>query len=135
MDSPIWFYTINLGWFIVYVKGSQVIISKLRCILVSEGFFSPCQTVQTLMKCLMVWHFIWIFTVCHSTCSGVSSVQRVDKGCHETIIIPPANFVCRGYTVFTLSVRPCVRPSVTLCFLNNSKSHCWIFIKPSNMFI
>ena len=49
-------------------------------------------------------------------------------------IIPPANFVCRGYTVFTLSVRPSVRPSVrlsvTLCFLNNSKSHCWIFIKP-----
>ena len=45
-----------------------------------------------------------------------------------------ANFVCRGYTVFTLSVRPfvraSVRPSVTLCFLNNSKSHCWIFIKP-----
>ena len=49
--------------------------------------------------------------------------------------------LCRGYTVFTLSVRacvcpsvrnarPCVRPSVTLCFLNNSKSHCWIFIKP-----
>ena len=27
-------------------------------------------------------------------------------------------------------VRPCVRPSVTLCFLNNSKSHSWIFIKP-----
>ena len=46
----------------------------------------------------------------------------------------PANFVCGGYTVFTLSVRPCVRPcvrpSVTLCFLNIFKSHCWIFIKP-----
>ena len=28
------------------------------------------------------------------------------------IIIPPANFVCRGYTVFTLSVRASVRPSV-----------------------
>ena len=26
--------------------------------------------------------------------------------------IPPANFVCRGYTVFTLSVHPSVRPSV-----------------------
>ena len=26
------------------------------------------------------------------------------------IIIPPANFVCRGYTVFTLSVRLSVRP-------------------------
>ena len=43
---------------------------------------------------------------------------------------PPANFVCGGYTVFTLSVRACVRPSVTFCFLINSKSHCWIFIKP-----
>ena len=33
-----------------------------------------------------------------------------------------------------VSVRPCVRasvrPSVTFCFLNNLKSHCWIFIKP-----
>ena len=56
----------------------------------------------------------------------------------NNIFIPPANFVCRGYTVFTLSVRPCVRPSVrpsvhpsvTLCFLNILKSHCWIFIKP-----
>ena len=47
-----------------------------------------------------------------------------------SFIIPPANFVCRGYTVFTLSVRASVRPSVTLCFLNNSKSHSWIFIKP-----
>ena len=28
------------------------------------------------------------------------------------------------------SVLPSVRPSVTLCFLNNSKSHCRIFIKP-----
>ena len=25
---------------------------------------------------------------------------------------------------------PCVRPSVTFCFLNILKSHCWIFIKP-----
>ena len=26
------------------------------------------------------------------------------------LIIPPANFVCGGYTVFTLSLRVCVRP-------------------------
>ena len=25
---------------------------------------------------------------------------------------------------------PCVRASVTFCFLNILKSHCWIFIKP-----
>ena len=52
----------------------------------------------------------------------------------KILVIPPANFVCGGYTVFTLSVRPsvcpCVRPSVTLCFLNILKSHGWIFIKP-----
>ena len=30
----------------------------------------------------------------------------------RNLIIPPANFVCRGYTVFTLSVRPSVHPSV-----------------------
>ena len=27
-------------------------------------------------------------------------------------------------------VRACIRPSVTFCFLNILKSHCWIFIKP-----
>ena len=31
------------------------------------------------------------------------------------------------------SVHPSMRPSVTLCFLNNSKSHCWIFIKPCKL--
>ena len=43
----------------------------------------------------------------------------------------PANFV--GGILFSRcpSVRASVRPSVTLCFLNNWKSHCWIFIKPS----
>ena len=50
--------------------------------------------------------------------------------CSTVLVIPPANFVCGGYTVFTLSVCASVRPSVTLCFLNIFKSHCWIFIKP-----
>ena len=48
----------------------------------------------------------------------------------RNFVIPPANFACGGYTVFTFSVRACVRPSVTLCFLNIFKSHCLIFIKP-----
>ena len=43
-------------------------------------------------------------------------------------IIPPANFVCGGVYCFHV-VRPCVRPSVTFCFLNNLKRNCWIFIK------
>ena len=48
-------------------------------------------------------------------------------------LYPPANFVCGGVYCFHV-VRPCVRPSVcpsvTFCFLNILKSHCWIFIKP-----
>ena len=79
--------------------------------------------------------FGWIRSESPHYCAKFTAV-------YNNIIIPPANFVCRGYTVFTLSVRasvrasvrvsvrPSVRPSVTLCFLNNSKSHCWIFIKP-----
>ena len=59
-------------------------------------------------------------------CQSVLKFLSLNCNCYT----PPANFVCRGYTVFTLSVRPSVRPSVTFCFLNNSKSHCWIFIKP-----
>ena len=47
----------------------------------------------------------------------VSACQRQFVGCagilkkerFVTIVIPPANFVCGGYTVFTLSVRVCVR--------------------------
>ena len=54
--------------------------------------------------------------------------DRVEYG-NLPLIIPPANFVCGGYTVF-MCVRASVRPSVTLCFLNIFKSHRWIFIKP-----
>ena len=45
------------------------------------------------------------------------------------LLYPPQTLFVVGYTVFTLSVRPCVRPSITFCFLNNLESNCWIFIK------
>ena len=48
---------------------------------------------------------------------------------YKTFLYPPQTLFVVGYTVFTLSVRPSVRPSVTFCFLNNLKSNCWIFIK------
>ena len=49
---------------------------------------------------------------------------------HRFLYPPQTLFV--GGILFSRcpSVRPSVRPSVTLCFLNNSRSHCWIFIKP-----
>ena len=41
----------------------------------------------------------------------------------------PANFVCGGSTVFTLSVRASIRLSITFCFLNILNSYYWNFIK------
>ena len=52
----------------------------------------------------------------------MSTSEAVSSG---RLVILPANFVCGGYTVFTMPRRP----SVTLCFLNILNSHCWIFIK------
>ena len=39
MDSSFWFETINLGRSIVYIKGSQVIISKQKYIFLSLKIF------------------------------------------------------------------------------------------------
>ena len=38
--------------------------------------FLPWQTVLTLIKCQSMRHFIWVFTVCKSTCLGVAWIQR-----------------------------------------------------------
>ena len=40
MNSSIWFDIMNLGWFIVYNKGSQVRNSKIRCTSVPEDCFN-----------------------------------------------------------------------------------------------
>ena len=39
-------------------------------------------------------------------------IENYSEVWKEWVFIPPANFVCGGYTVFTVSVRACVRPSV-----------------------
>ena len=41
----------------------------------------------------------------------------------KVLIIPPQTMFVGGYTVFTLSVLPCMRVSVTFCFLYNFKNH------------
>ena len=43
------------------------------------------------------------------------------------LLYPPQTLFVGG---ILFSRCPSVRPSVTLCFLNILKSHCWIFIKP-----
>ena len=42
-----------------------------------HGSFLSQKTVQTLMKCRILRHFIWVFTVLQSTHLGVCSIQRV----------------------------------------------------------
>ena len=73
---------------------------------------------------------VWVGFESHQRHWAVSLSKTLYLLHHYT----PANFVCGGYTVFTLSVCvsvcACVRPSLTLCFLNILKSHRWIFIKP-----
>ena len=61
MDFPKEFDTFNSGWLIIYIEGSQVIISKKCCIdlVCSSNQWRP-----------------WVFTDCKSTRYGVSSLQR-----------------------------------------------------------
>ena len=52
-------------------------------------------------------------TIVSDAMQGNAAHEQLFKELKQVnLIIPPANFVCRGYTVFTLSVRACVRPSV-----------------------
>ena len=72
---------------------------------------------------------LWVFSKIFFTPVPVVSVLE-DRHINLCMLCYTPRKLCGGYTVFTLSVCPCVRLSVTFCFLNNSKSHCWIFIKP-----
>ena len=107
---------------------SQISLSDVQ-----ENFLLPiydkcCLLVHLLMyipspKCLLHCDdFMLKGYICHLLAylltSYIANNMDPDQGCRVgfSIIIPPANFVCGGYTVFTLSVRacmrPCVRPSV-----------------------
>ena len=77
MDFPMYVERIRMNWPILYFKGSQVKISKLWCIAATKICFYLWQTVKTLMKCRNMRHFIWVFTVCQSTCFLVSVIKIV----------------------------------------------------------
>ena len=105
------------------------------------------ENVRNVRVCACCNHFLITWNeFYHNT-----QPETISNICTRYIFIPPANFVCGGvfkfvvgYTVFTLSVCVCVcvcasvsasvclsvRPSVTFCFFNILRSHCWIFIKP-----
>ena len=78
MEFPIKFgITVKSRWSIVSIEESKFIMSKNYYISFSEDWFLSKQTVQTLTKGRIMWHFIWVFTVCQSACLGVSVLKRV----------------------------------------------------------
>ena len=86
MDSSFRFDAIN------FVLGKiqkctlcQIIIFKKYCILLSGDIFLPLQMVDTLMKCSIMLHFIWVFTVCKSTRLGVSQIQAIKQAKTESV--------------------------------------------------
>ena len=75
MKISIKFGTVKSGCSIVYIERLQVLFLKYI------NFFSlkidlSKQTVQTLMKCHLMQHFILVFAVFHSFRLGVSSPQE-----------------------------------------------------------
>ena len=54
------------------------------------------------MKCSMMLHFIWVFTVCKSTRLGVSSIQKVIDG---TLSYDREHFQILTYLIWALWVQ------------------------------
>ena len=71
--------TINSRRTIVYIEGSQVLISTFLWRL----FLSS----QTLLKCRRMRQLIFVFTVWHNTHLGVTSIQRIEKKVVEQWIL------------------------------------------------
>ena len=124
--SPNFIYAFILerSSFLIVTPFLSLICTRVMALYLCWNFIFP--SISWELTVILSPNFIYAFILIRSSLG----LLHVIFG----IFIPPANFVCRGYTVFTLfvlpSVRPSVRLSVTLCFLNNSKIHFWIFIKP-----
>ena len=87
MEFSIKLHTIKSEWFIVSWGVTGYNFQKY-CISFSEDQFWFSKQ-HRLMKCCIVRHFIWVFTVCQSTCLGVCSHQRV-----KHTVASPASLHC-----------------------------------------
>ena len=56
----------------------------------SEDCFGIYQTVYTLMRCRIKWHFILVFTVCQIAHLGVTGIKRFKYCAHcEDLVLNP----------------------------------------------
>ena len=74
-------FSTKSGWS-VFIEGSHVMIFK------KNVFLSLKQTVQILMKCRVLWHFIWVFIVCKGTRLGVSILLMVKPNNAGSVKMP-----------------------------------------------
>ena len=58
------------------------------------GLFLFKQTVRSQVKCLILWHFIWVSTVCQSTHLGVYSIHLGLILCLQVITLSVDN-ICK----------------------------------------
>ena len=72
MGLSINFDTDKSGWSIVYIEGLQITISKkiLYFLSLKIEFVLANSADPDFM-----WHFIWVFTVCHSTSLGFLDLE------------------------------------------------------------
>ena len=72
MEFSIKFGRVKSEWSVVYIEGSQVIISKYCFTFFLANGADPEEMSQ-------LRHFIWVFTFCESTHLGVSNLQRLNQ--------------------------------------------------------
>ena len=58
-----------------------------------------------MMKCYLMLHFIWVFTVYQSTHLGVSDLQRVKRFC----VFTPNGWLKQGMTMLQGDVELCMK--------------------------
>ena len=93
-----------------FLEDFNCVFTQIRCLS------------RVLESALFAKKKFWIFKTCY---------HLIYLWTISSLLYPPQTLFVGGILFSRCpSVRPSVRPSVTLCFLNNSKSHCWIFIKP-----
>ena len=113
----VWFNKVGI-FLCTYLRVSGYDFKKY-CILLSE-IFLPLQTAKTMMKCIIMLHFIWVFTTCKSTSLGISWIQRFKLNdpyslalrtelfdCHQPGVIMSYNvsFISCRYILKTSSVK------------------------------
>ena len=113
MDYSFWFATLNLGWSIVYIEGSQVIIYKQFCISCSEDHFCLSNQVSTLVKCCDMQNFIWVFIVCQRHLGVRSPISTF------VVCIKQQAFLQKGSVAHIWAL---TRDNLTLFYVNNKGS-------------